>query len=361
METRPVRRRVLIWSAVGILLVALVVVGAIATKSRARSKKPDKPKTEAAAAAPVELSAVSRGRMVTWVQATAPLEALHSASLVARANGPVVAVLKEEGDWVEAGEVLARLDDKEARLAVERAELAADVAKREMDRGMQLETQGLTSAKDQDDLALKLRNAQVELEQARYNLSLTRITAPFAGRVCDRKIQLGETVNDGRECFMLADFHTLRARVYFPEKALDELRVGQEAELSLDTENGRTFKGRVVLVNPVVDRTNGTFKVTCELPNPSGTIRPGAFARVRIRTGDVADALLLPRRGVLSEDGEDYVFVARGDSVIRVPVHVGASENDTAQILSGLVAGDRVVTVGQGGLKPGARIRAVSL
>ena len=84
-----------------------------------------------------------------------------------------------------------------------------------------------------------------------------------------------------------------------------------------------------------------------------------SFARVRLKTGSFASALLLPRRGVLSEDGEDYVFVARGDSAVRVPVKLGAVEDETAQITAGLTRGDRVVTVGQGGLKQGSKIRVV--
>jgi multidrug efflux pump subunit AcrA (membrane-fusion protein) len=82
---------------------------------------------------------------------------------------------------------------------------------------------------------------------------------------------------------------------------------------------------------------------------------------VRLRTGSFQNALLLPRRGVLTEDGESYVFVAQGDSVNKVGITLGAVENDTAQIIGGLKAGDSVVTVGQGGLKPGAKIKAVTL
>jgi len=82
---------------------------------------------------------------------------------------------------------------------------------------------------------------------------------------------------------------------------------------------------------------------------------------VRLRTGSFEDVLVLPQRAMVSEDGENYVFVARGDTVVRVPVKVGAISGDTAQILAGLAAGDRVVTVGQGGLKQGARVKSVKL
>jgi multidrug efflux pump subunit AcrA (membrane-fusion protein) len=88
-------------------------------------------------------------------------------------------------------------------------------------------------------------------------------------------------------------------------------------------------------------------------------LKPGSFARAQIRTGEFDDALVLPRRAMLEEDGESYVYVAKGDTVARVGVRLGAVAGDSAQVLAGLVPGDRVVTVGQGGLKPGARIKSV--
>lgn len=129
--------------------------------------------------------------------------------------------------------------------------------------------------------------------------------------------------------------------------------------LRVDTHPGREFHAEVELVNPVVDETNGTFRVLLEVPNAGGELRPGTFARVQLKTGDFADALLMPKRGIVQEDGEDFVFKAQGDSVVRIGVTVGAVEGETAQILEGLAPGDSVVTIGQGGLKPGAKIKPV--
>jgi len=262
---------------------------------------------------------------------------------------------------VKKGAVLAQLDDTEARLAVERAEVALKSAERESERGRQLSGQGFMSGKDIDDLELKRRNAKVTLDEARYNLSQTRLTAPFSGQVTARMINLGETVTSGRECFRLEDFDPLLARLYFPEREVARLKVGQAARLTLDALPGREFEARVALVNPVVDRANGTVKVTLEVRDPSRVLRPGNFAKVQLRTGSFNDAVVLPRRAMLSEDGESYVFVARGDTVIKRTITVGAISGDTAQIIAGLAAGDSVVTVGQGGLKQGARIKPVRL
>ena len=367
-RARRTSRRALMWSALG----AIVVVAgglAILLLTRNADGKGMRPANAAAAkraaddktpAAPVELSMVRRGSIDTWLETTATLEARNSAALVAPRPGQVLALLAEEGQWVERGAVLARLDDTEARLAVERAEVALEVATREEDRARRMQSEGYLSSKDWDDVELRLRNARVDLDEKRFALEQTRITAPFAGRVTERAINLGETVSAGQSCFRLLDFNPVLARLYFPERELARVEVGQPAVLELDSQPGRDFPARVDLVNPVVDRANGTFKVTLEAPNPAGVLRPGSFVRVRLKTGSFADALLLPRRGVLTEDGEHFVFVARGDTVARARVTLGAIDGDQAQILAGLAAGDRVVTIGQGGLKPGARIKVAT-
>jgi RND family efflux transporter MFP subunit len=172
-------------------------------------------------------------------------------------------------------------------------------------------------------------------------------------------VNLGETVNPGRDCFRVLDFNPILARLYFAERELARVRVGQLAAVTLDAQPGKTFDARVALVNPVVDRATGTFKVTLELPNASGTLRPGTFAHIQLKTGTFDGAMLVPRRGLLTEDSEPYVFVARGDSVVRADVKVGATEGEVAQVVAGLVPGDRVVTTGQGGLKSGAKIKVV--
>jgi hypothetical protein len=100
-------------------------------------------------------------------------------------------------------------------------------------------------------------------------------------------VNLGETVTPGRECFRLVDFDPVRARLYFPERELGNVRVGQQAELTMDGRPGTAYPARVALVNPVVDHANGTFKVTIEAGNMGGALRPGGFVRVRNRSGHV--------------------------------------------------------------------------
>jgi len=356
----PRWRRTIFWTTVAVVVVG-VGVGATLLTRNARGNGKKKSDAEPPPAAPVEMASVQRGSITTFLETTTTLEARSTATLVAAAPGQIKGLSAEEGDWVHKGDVLAQIDDTAARLAVERAEVASQLAERDAERGRQMRERGFLSDKEIDDLAWRSRNAKVALHEAQYALTQTRLTAPFSGRVTARMVNAGETVTPGRDCFRVEEFTPLLARLYFPEREIARVRPGQGAVLTLDALPGRTFEARVSLVNPVVDRANGTFKVTLEVRDPEGLLRPGNFARVRLRTGSFEDVLVLPQRAMVSEDGENYVFVARGDTVVRVPVKVGAISGDTAQILAGLAAGDRVVTVGQGGLKQGARVKSVKL
>ena len=359
-NAKPRRRRLLVWSVVGAVLVIGTVAGLLVARNANGNGKKKNGK-EPPPAAPVEVAVVGRGSITTFLESTTTLEAQNTATLVARSQGQVLDLPAEEGEWIEKGATLARLDDTAAQLAVERADVEAQLAKREIERGRQLREKGFLSDKELDDLELKQRTTNVALDEARYALSQTRIVAPFSGRVTGRTVNLGETVTPGRECFRLEDFDPLLARLYFPERELARVTTGQTATLTFDGFPGREFEARVSLVNPVVERANGTFKVTLEVRDPQRVLRPGNFARVRLKTGSHDNSLLVPRRAMVSEDGEDFVFVAHRDTVERVRVKIGAVSEGSAQVLTGLSAGDSVVTVGQGGLKPGSHIKPVKL
>jgi membrane fusion protein (multidrug efflux system) len=353
-------RRVLLFSIIGVAIVAVVAGLLIARNGQANNGKKKGKKDDAPAASPVELTTVSKGAITTYLETTTVLEAVHSAVLVARRQGQVVSLRVDEGTSVSKGQVLAQLDDTEAKIAYERAKATYEQSQRDAERGKALLEKGVSSSQSMDDLTLKWRTAKQNFAQAEYDLAQTRIVAPFSGRVVSRMINLGETVTPGRDCFRVDDFDPLLARVYFPEREQNRVRLGQTAELTLDAQPGKVFPARVTIVNPMIDRTNGTFKVTLEVKDREGLLRPGSFARVRLTSGSFADAIVLPKKALVTEDGDSYVFKAQGDSVNRVAVNVGAISGDTAQILAGLAPGEKVVTVGQGGLKQGSRIKAVA-
>jgi len=354
------RRRRWLVPAIAVAVVAVAAAGLLIARNGQANGGKKKDEKDKVAAAPVEISTVGKGTISTYLETTTVLEAENSATLVARRQGQVVALLAEEGQSVAQGQVLARLEDTEARISLERAKVTLEQAESDAARARMLHERGVQAQTTLDELTFKLRTAKENVAQAQYDLAQTRIVAPFSGKVVARTIQLGETVTPGKECFRVDDFSPLLARVHFPEREQNRVAVGHTATLALDAHPDRTFPAKVSIVNPTIDRANGTFKVTLEVHDPTATLRPGSFARVRLEAASFADVVLLPRKAVLTEDGDSYVYVAQGDSVDRVAVELGAIDGDTAQILSGLTPGTKVVTVGQGGLKQGARIKPVA-
>jgi membrane fusion protein (multidrug efflux system) len=145
-----------------------------------------------------------------------------------------------------------------------------------------------------------------------------------------------------------------------PEGQVSRVEVGQEALVIPDAAPAELLRGSVTMISPRVDPRTGTVKVTVELAESSPVARPGSFVRVHIVTDTHPGALAIPKRALVSEGGEEVVFRAEGDSVVKVTVTTGFDEGDMIEVVSGLGVGDRVVRVGQGALKPGSRISAVA-
>jgi membrane fusion protein (multidrug efflux system) len=136
------------------------------------------------------------------------------------------------------------------------------------------------------------------------------------------------------------------------------IKPGQEVVISPSTHPDQEMRGEVLRISPVVDIRTGTVKVTCQIPGDS-ELRPGSFVRVRVQTDLHPNVLVIPKRALIPEGGENYVYMAVADSVIKTSIETGYSNGRYVEILEGLDLGDRVVTVGTGSLKMGTKIKAI--
>jgi membrane fusion protein (multidrug efflux system) len=141
---------------------------------------------------------------------------------------------------------------------------------------------------------------------------------------------------------------------------MGKLRAGQPAGITVDAISGAEFSGRIARISPVVDPTTGTIKVTVEVRDPSRQLKAGMFGRVNIVYDVHANALLAPKGAVLAEDAESAVFVVQDSVAYRKVVKTGYVNGAHIEILRGLQAGDKIVTIGQGGLKDSSRVEVIS-
>jgi membrane fusion protein, multidrug efflux system len=342
----------------GVLAMAVV---ACSVKGEASTGKAESDNPEAEAAIPVEVVSPSRGEVLATYTGTATLEAEADAEIVAKVSAEVQRIAVEEGDRVAAGQLLASLDARQLRLQVAQAQAALAKAERDYKRQVELHQKGLVAASAFENLKYDLDNLRASHDLAKLSLSYTDIRAPFAGVVSARRVKIGQTVQLGERMFRVTNPTPLKASVFVPERELQRLKVGQPASVQLDALGGRAFPAKVALVSPTVDASTATFKVTLEVADRSGDLKPGMFARIGIVFERRADALTIPRVALSETDGAVTVFVvANGKAAIRA-VKTGLSNGASIEVVSGLQPGDQVVVVGQNGLKDGNAVKVVSL
>jgi len=179
--------------------------------------------------------------------------------------------------------------------------------------------------------------------------------------VASRETQVGARVGTGTKLFSLVKLDEIVARVFVPGRYLSVVAADQPAIVTSEFLPGRTLQGWVKRLSPVIDPKSGTFRVTIGVrgDRPSD-LPPGLFVNVRILTDTRPDALLIPKRAVVYEGGERYVFTVADGKVAKQRLNAGYEDPETIEILSGLDPGTPVVVLGQAGLKDGAQVRIVT-
>ncbi len=331
-------------------------------QSAAESKKDAADGKDAAdAAIPVEVVKPTRGEMLANYTGTATLEAEADAEVMARVGGQVEQILAEEGTRVRAGQVLATLDGRQLRLQA--AQARAQLAKLERDykRQIELNQKGLIAANAFEGTKYDLDNLRASNDLAALQLSYTQIRAPFSGVVAVRHIKVGQNLQPGVATFRVTNTTPLKASVFVPERELSRLKPGQLAAVQVDALPTRSFPARVTLVAPTIDSQTATFKVTLQVADAGGDLKPGMFARVAIVFERKTDALSVPRAALIDSDGESRVFVVAAGKAQQRVVRTGLTDSGRIEVLSGVSQTDQVVIVGQNGLKDGNLVRIVQL
>ena len=352
-------------------------------------------------AIPVAVESAVRDSISHSLASTANLRARQEVDVATQAAGLVTAVHVEEGDFVQAGQVLCSLDDRELRIELELARQRLDQTKIqvesagirqeqtqsqirnkrvELDRNEKALADGLLAESEIalerhqiEDLEHELRvvgatvrenlhridQLESEIRKVELQLSQTAISAPFSGRITARTVELGQSVRAAEMLFTLAAFSPLYADVYLAEHDSRRTRPGQPVRITLGP-GGETARGEVERVSPVVDAGTGTVKVTTRFRSPGPAFRPGSFVRVEIETDVRHDAILIPKQAVLEEEGRSYVVLIDANATARrVPVELGYQDGYAVEALSGVNEGATVVIAGQGKLKDGDRTRVV--
>jgi membrane fusion protein (multidrug efflux system) len=309
---------------------------------------------------PVEIAQATRGDIRETLHALGTIEAAERVKVTVEIDAIARQLPFDEGRLVGKGQVLAVLNDSELRAEAGRAEAIRDQARLTAQRFEQLSNEKIASPQDRDNAraALQVAEANVRLAQAR--LAKTRIVAPFSGVVGSRLVSPGAYLKAGDAITELARIDTVKVAFAVPERYLADLRRGAGVTVTTVAFPGKQFTGSVNVVDPILDPTTRSARLTAVIPNPSGELRPGMSADVNAVLAERPQAVTVPDEAVFAEGDRNFVFVVRPDStVVRRAVKLGARQPGRVEISEGLQGGEKVVRAGHQKLFEGAKVSAV--
>jgi RND family efflux transporter MFP subunit len=348
---------------------------------------------------PVDVATAEMGDLVMRITAMGTAEADRLLEVASRVDGRIKDIPVAEGAFVEVDELLVLIDDTELKMARDQAEAAllqsvmrfaenmmaipGDPIIRDsdlnQDSGMSaaeflrqfISPQGYQALLAHPTLEARLEalsreeissahselaSRTVSLEVAELELQRARVLAPFAGQVTGLDAVsgpnfkswpvVGQQIGPGVDLMLLVDADPISLRVEVIESEIGQVHEGRSAEVRFPAFPDRVFSGTITRISPVVDASRKSLAVSVALPNPEHRLKPGMSAQVILDTEIFTDRLLVPATAVIFRDDRPVVFVVRNDRAQWEYIEKGLENAEWIEVLSGVAAGDVVITSG---------------
>jgi len=305
---------------------------------------------------PVEVAVARTDTVRDEIAATGQIEAVQSIDLRPEVDGRIVDILIREGQEVEQGTPLFKVDDAQLRAQVAQLEAQHDLAQQALARAKELAQQNASSAADLEKAEAEARSAQAQYDLQRIRLERSTVRAPFAGVVGQRFVSLGDYVTSSTKLVSLHTVNPQRASFQVPERFARQLRPGQQVSFRVAAIAGRDFTGQVDFVDPVVQLPGRTILVKARVPNPERLLQPGMFIEAHLVTAVRPTAVVIPEDAVVPAEGANAVWVVVDGKADRRQVRLGVRTPGFVEVTSGVKGGEQVVTGGLELLSPGAPV-----
>jgi membrane fusion protein, multidrug efflux system len=305
-----------------------------------------------------------------FVEAVGTMKSFEQVTISSEVDGILRSTSVEEGSQVSKGTLLAAIDDrdyinelKRVEAALRQAEATQSNTKAEHARKTALYKDELVTRQQYDDTVTRLAVSDADVDRAkatieitRERLSKTRIYAPMAGFVSEKRVSVGDYVRNGTHIYTLVQINPIKLLFTVSEKDIGKLKMNQDVLLKVDAFPDREFKGKLSIIYPIVDEKTRTLQAEALVPNPERLLRPGLFARVNLYTGEERDMVVVPITAILYQDSKVRVFTIEGDRAREKPVKLGAKYDEWMEIVEGLRAGDALIVTGQQNLSEGVKV-----
>jgi membrane fusion protein, multidrug efflux system len=309
----------------------------------------------------VVVKTVRVGPIEEVVEAVGTTLANESIVLTSKVTGIVKDLNFNDGQEVKAGHLLVQLDDRETLAELEQSRATRDQARQTLARSRALLEQRATPVARVEEQEQLLRAAEARVRMVEAKLKDLQIVAPFDGRVGIRRISPGALVTANAQTTSpittLDDTSIVKLRFNIPETALSALQVGSSVAAQSSAYQGRSFQGRVAVIDTRIDPATRSVEVRADIPNADGLLKPGMFMTVQLVVGRREQALLVPEEALVPEGTRQFVFVVANGRAVKTEVRLGNRIPGEAEVVQGLAPGAVVVTGGVQRIRDGSPVR----
>lgn len=319
----------------------------------------------------VEVTGVTTGRIIESVDAVGNTRAFESVTITAKVSGNVEKISFVEGQHVEAGAELVRLDEAEKRADLEttRAMIATAQSQREetmqkFERAQALRRSGSGTEAQVADLTLQLRTAETNITaaKARERSAMARlddlvVRAPFSGRVGLRQVSLGALVDNKTTITTLDDVSQVRLDFSVPETLVPKIAVGAVVEAQSVSYPGRKFEGKVSVIDTRIDPITRSAKLMALIDNKDAALKPGMFMNVLLQIASRENAIMVPEEAVVAEGPRQIAFIVKDGKIERRVVTIGQRQDGKVEVVEGLKIAEVIVVRGTQRVRQGMPVQ----
>ena len=353
------------WATLLLCLCLVIVTGCNKTDKKVETK------TEALLIAPEDIVTIHSSTFASGPTITGSIQPERRADLQSEISSVVLQVLKENGEPVNKGDLLIRLDDTTIRdnlRSAQESERAAhqtlEQAQRQLERYKTLRAQGMVSAQGLEDAENKRNTAQSDVSaaaartaQARQQLQRTEIRAPFAGIVTERKVSNGDTAQIGKPLMKVIDPNSMRFEGLISADAVALIKVGQNVNFKINGYEGQNFLGTIKRISPEANTVTRQVEVLVNFNDAKQPRVSGLYAEGQVEASNVA-TLMVPEIALLRSGDKVSAWKIAGNALHKTDVILGAKElrSGAFMVKSGLVEGDQLLRNPSTTLKDGQAV-----
>ncbi len=282
-------------------------------------------------------------------------------ALMSKIGGSIEEFFIQEGDHVQQGQLIARLENEDYRIALDSAKAAYALAKADYDRNKTLRKKGISTQANLDEQQSKMRQAKAAQKNAELALSRCRITAPISGIISQLNGEVGMVVNQmmPQPIAEILQIDRVKAVVAIPEADVSAVRQLKQVGVEIRSLDNARFQAQVHFLAPAPQTLAHAYRLELALDNPKEKILPGMFLQANIVKQSKEDIVAVPLYTVISRNDEQFVYVAEDGIARKRPVETGFTEGWQILIRSGLHHGEKVIIQGHRTVEDGQKVRVV--